>query len=689
MMAKTYATGASVRSPELEPEVAHFRHCVQFYETDAFLAGSVSRFAAEGLARNEAVIVIATCCHLPLIETHMYGLGRPDFEKARTGGQFTMFSAEETLAGFMVNGMPDDGLFMTAMHELMRAVEHSGPWSHVRVFGEMVAVLLELVSQQAALRLEYLWDALAQSHEFSLMCGYPARGFNHAGGSDGFARICNRHSHVLPAESYLSLAHESDRLRAVAGLQQIAGSSKAELEHSIFHHQHHDPLTDLPNQKLLTEILASAVSCSPAGALIAVFAIDLDGCKVIGDAFGRGARDRLVIEAAQRLRVLIGAGGTLARTGSQEFTLVACGLPDPEAAALLAQTALSALSLPFAIAGRELVVYASLGISMSPVHGTESETLLRRAEIALMDTKQKGRGQMAVFSATLGRAARLRERVEARLRQADARCEFEIHFQPLICMATARPSRYEALLRWDLTPGCSAPPATFIPIMEETGLIVPIGEWVLHQACMKAAAWQNGSLRGRGVAVNVSAVQFARPDFVSLVARTLEKTGLRPELLELELTESLLIGDFEKSKRALAELKGMGVTVAIDDFGTGYSCLAYLHHLAIDALKIDKCFVSGIEQSKSKAAVFRGLAGIAHELSIRIIAEGVETPNQYRAVAEFGCHEAQGFLLGRPGPEISPHSPLLIRPNQTARRHDAGKKRFPLSCHTSAMEERQ
>jgi EAL domain-containing protein (putative c-di-GMP-specific phosphodiesterase class I) len=225
--------------------------------------------------------------------------------------------------------------------------------------------------------------------------------------------------------------------------------------------------------------------------------------------------------------------------------------------------------------------------------------------------------------------------------------------------------------------------------MEETGLIVPIGEWVLHQACMKAAAWQNGSLRGRGVAVNVSAVQFARPDFVSLVARTLEKTGLRPELLELELTESLLIGDFEKSKRALAELKGMGVTVAIDDFGTGYSCLAYLQHLAIDALKIDKCFVSGIEQSKSKAAVFRGLAAIAHELSIRIIAEGVETPNQYRAVAEFGCHEAQGFLLGRPGPEISPHSPLLIRPNLTARRYDAGKNRFPLSCHTSAMEERQ
>jgi EAL domain-containing protein (putative c-di-GMP-specific phosphodiesterase class I) len=288
---------------------------------------------------------------------------------------------------------------------------------------------------------------------------------------------------------------------------------------------------------------------------------------------------------------------------------------------------------------------------MFPGNGTDPHVLNTTANLAMHEAKRAGKHQIKFFTNGLADAARERLDLETRLRRAVALTEFELHFQPQFAVGKSHATRFEALVRWSPPGGPTIQPLKFIPLAEQNGLIVPLGTWILEEACRRCAAWQTGSLRGVGVAVNVSALQFACPDFVGTVAATLQSTGLPPHLLELELTESVFIQDVVTSDSTLRKLRQLGVTIALDDFGTGYSSLSYLQNLHIDALKIDRSFLLEAESGNQGAAVMRCVVEMAHALGLRVIGEGVETAAQLELLANLGCDEIQGFLLGRPSCE--------------------------------------
>jgi diguanylate cyclase (GGDEF)-like protein len=655
--------------PELQPEWAdgrRFVHSVRIYERESFLADSVAQYAAQGIKARDAVVIVAKDGNRTLFEEHMDRAG-VDFHSVTRSGQLTVLSAEQTLAEFMVAGWPDRSLFQDVVGGVIRDLAAAN-WKGIRVFAEMGAVLWDEGQPAAAQRLEALSDELAETEGFSLLCAYPLRSFQGASRTQGFLGVCDCHSLVLPSESYISPEDASpgttaapsdggDRNRFVARLQQLAESDRLTSSPAASGTIRQ---AKFPNPELAEDLLRQAFRPGAAG-LVAVFSIGLDDWSRVVAHAGRSAADEVLADVAWRLHRSIElprtGKRTLIRTGVEEFTVVAEDLPGYTSVEDLALGLQKCFSRPFTAPGCELTVSACIGIGFSPPQASDAFELQQHAETALWYAKRQGKGQTEFYSARMGKSARLYRHLEARLRDAIRRGELELHFQPEVDLRTFRPARYEALMRWFPSDDCSVPPATFIPVAEESGLIIPLGKWALHEACLQAAAWQAGGLAGTGVAVNVSAVQFADPGFVESVSAVLEETGLRPDLLELELTESLLVRDFGQSQKTLALLKQLGVTVAIDDFGTGYSSLGYLQRLSVDALKFDKCFVTGLGESGPRRRikgdpVLRGLINIAHELGIRVIVEGVETQEQCRAVAELGCDEVQGFLLGRPEPQV-------------------------------------
>ncbi|HYA17802.1 MAG TPA: EAL domain-containing protein, partial [Bryobacteraceae bacterium] len=420
-------------------------------------------------------------------------------------------------------------------------------------------------------------------------------------------------------------------------------------EASLRHQALHDQLTDLPNRRLLMTELAEAMERQKETLdSLAVFFIDIDHFKLVNDSFGHAAGDQLLCEAARRLRRITRETDTLARTGGDEFALVACGFSNRNQAQRLGQKLLDCLEAPFTLEGREIFIGATLGISLFPGDANDAEVLLRNAAAAAQQARRRGRGQVTFFSGKFAEETRERLSMESCLRRALVNGEFRLQYQPQFALGGASPTRYEALIRWYPCEREPVPPANFIPLAEENGLIVPIGTWVLEEACRTAAAWQYGERAGVGVAVNVSARQFADPEFVALVAATVRESGLAPHLLELELTETVFIADLDDSARKLRQLKSLGVSIALDDFGTGYSSLGYLQNLPIDVIKIDRSFITETGQKESGEAVLRCLIDLAHALGIRVIAEGVETPAQLDLLRRLGCDELQGFLLGRP-----------------------------------------
>ncbi len=653
--------------PDLEPTGDHFWHCVQLYEHPTFLADTVAKYAAQGFAMNEAVVIVAKDDHRALFESGLARLGA-DVSALQSSGQLTFLSAEQTLAHFVVAGWPDQAVFNHVIGGLIARLS-AAQWSGIRAFGEMVAVLWEGGHPAMALRLEQFWEDLAQTNKFSLLCAYALNSFRGANHTDNFRGICSSHSLVLPSESYLSLTNEEDRLRAVAKLQQIVASTLPPDNHSTDpNREEQDALTSLPTGKQLDRLLKQAFFRSDAASLIGVIAIGLDDWKRLNVDLGRAAGDQILVEASQRLKSCGSEEGgkkTLLRTGSAEFIMIAESLPDLKTVRALSAALSACFVEPLAIADCELHISVSIGVSVSAPQTTDSLELQQNAGIALWQARQQGRGHIEFYSARLRKAAQLRESLEAGLRNAIARDELQVYFQPEVNLRNSAITRFEALLRWFPSLDCSVPPSTFIPIAEETGMIIHVGNWVLEQACRKAAAWQNGRLAGVGVAVNISALQFALPDFVAVVKKTLQDSGLSPRLLELEVTETLLIRDLQHATRTLAQLARLGVTVAIDDFGTNAAPLDYLHHLPINALKIDKSLVADLADSASKALALRGLIALGHDRGIRVVAEGVETAEQYEAIIRSGCDEAQGFLLGRPDAEIGPLS-LHLAPNPAA-----------------------
>ncbi|MCS0589101.1 EAL domain-containing protein [Massilia norwichensis] len=415
----------------------------------------------------------------------------------------------------------------------------------------------------------------------------------------------------------------------------------------------HDTLTGLPNRALLHERLQRMLDDCAPDRVVAVMFLDLDRFKEVNDSFGHEHGDLLLCEVAARLRKVLRPSDVVARLGGDEFVVAAeCGgsAGGPGAAAAIAAKLLEVLTLPVTVGAQDVVVGASIGISMYPIDAATRELLFQTADTAMYRAKAEGRNRYRFFEAEMTVAARARMALELSLRPALAREEFELHYQPRVDLRSMAVVGMEALIRWRHPQQGMVPPQQFIGIAEETGLIVPIGRWVLREACRQTRRLIDEFGRPIRVSVNVSARQLAQPAFAAEVREALADTGLAPSALELELTESALIEDLERTAAMLGELQALGVKLAVDDFGTGYSGLAYLRRLPIDVLKLDRSFVLQDDGRISAFDFVKAFVDMAHALQLSVVAEGVETVEVLDFLRAASCDEAQGYLLGRPLP---------------------------------------
>jgi diguanylate cyclase (GGDEF)-like protein len=434
----------------------------------------------------------------------------------------------------------------------------------------------------------------------------------------------------------------------LAELEKRAEDKRA-FEAQLKHQALNDDLTGLPNRRLLGDRLLHALDVARrAEHQVALLYIDLDGFKLVNDSLGHGIGDLLLQQVSERLRSRVRASDTLARLGGDEFAVVLAGVNALGQAAGVAETLLQILAPPFTIDGHEITITASIGVSVFPASGSTPAALLQQADSAMYAAKQKGKNRMMVFSDALGASIRERLNLETQLRNAIAHGEIVVHYQPEFDVRTRKLVRFEALARWTHRTLGPIPPSKFIPIAEETGMIVPLGQYILEVACAEAVRWQALAGYPIQVAVNASSLQAVRETFVDEVAATLRATHLDPRLLQIELTESVMLNGVTRVGEALSRLAALGVGLAIDDFGTGYSCLSYLPRLPFDAMKIDRSFVSELGERVEVDAMVHSLVMLAHNLGMRVIAEGVETEKQMALITGIGCNEVQGYLLGKP-----------------------------------------
>ena len=416
----------------------------------------------------------------------------------------------------------------------------------------------------------------------------------------------------------------------------------------------HDALTELPNRAAFTRHLGLVIErAAQGGENFAVIYADLDRFREVNDIFGHAGGDQALCEMSRRLRTAA-EGAFLARMGGDEFTVIIEG-PQPATAEALADKLLAAANEEIEVEGQEFRIGATLGVAIYPTDGEDATTLLGNADSALDQAKAEGRGSIRFFEAQMDHLLRARRDLQLDLRSAAACGELKLYFQPQAAIDGSVVG-FEALLRWRHPHRGMIPPSTFIPLAEESGLIIPIGEWVLREACREAAAWPNPLQ----VAVNLSPVQFQHGDLVGLVHSVLLETGLRPHRLELEITENVLIGDFSSALSILRRLKLLGVRIAMDDFGTGYSSLSYLQSFPFDKIKIDKTFIANLDHNPQSAAIIRAVIGLGRGLELPVIAEGVETKSQLDFLTREACDQVQGYVVGRPLP-IEDYADLVGR----------------------------
>jgi diguanylate cyclase (GGDEF)-like protein len=445
------------------------------------------------------------------------------------------------------------------------------------------------------------------------------------------------------------LPAERDALRTASLLAAIAIEQRHLLDELSFKTEH-DPLTKLCNRGLLADRLRQAVAFADRGRfMVGLLSIDLDRFKAVNDLVGQTTGDALLATVARRLDGVLRRCDTLGRTGGDEFTILLPGLEQADEAQGVARKLVDSFQEPFLVDGRELFVTASIGVSVYPDDARSAARLEQNAADAMYRAKVEGRNCFLVFRDEMSTSGRERSELEAGLRAALEHGEFLLHYQPQIRFADGVLTGVEALLRWRHPKLGMVPPGTFISLAEENGLIVPIGEWVLGQACAQMRRWREQGAPAFRTAVNVSAVQFARADFVERVAEIIRGQGIEPEgQLEIELTESAVMHDVERAARQMSRLRELGVSLAIDDFGTGYSSLSYLQKLPIDVLKLDQIFVKELSSDPEKRSLVESIIALARALGKGVIAEGVETREQWDLLAEMDCDVAQGFLMGRP-----------------------------------------
>ncbi|MFT3961484.1 putative bifunctional diguanylate cyclase/phosphodiesterase [Propionivibrio sp.] len=414
---------------------------------------------------------------------------------------------------------------------------------------------------------------------------------------------------------------------------------------------YHDALTGLPNQLLLKDRLQQAIAFSnTTGTKIALLILDLDRFKTINDFLGHAAGDRLLVNVAGRLLKRVRKTDTVSRQGGDEFHLLLTNLAEPDAIVTFLGELMDSMQQPYAIEGKELTISVSVGIAIYPEDGADFQALLKRADMAMYRAKDSGRNAYRFFNQEMNEDAVEQITMHAGLWRAVEAEQFVLHYQPQFDLRSGRLIGAEALIRWNHPDLGLVSPGRFIPVAEEAGLIVQIGDWVLREACREAARWRDAGAPGLVIAVNLSAVQFKRGDIERSVARALADSGLAPEQLELELTESILIRDSEHMLSTVKRLKHMGIKLSIDDFGTGYSSLSYLKRFEVDKLKIDQTFVRDLVSNPEDAAIVRAIIQMAHSLGLKTIAEGVETQQVLDTLGGYECDEVQGFWCGRPVP---------------------------------------
>src|SRR3984957_2428985 len=409
---------------------------------------------------------------------------------------------------------------------------------------------------------------------------------------------------------------------------------------------HHDSLTDLANRVLLNERLERALVQIDQSEFVAVPPLDLDQFKAVNDTFGHPAGDKLLKIVADRLRGLARETDTIARMGGDEFVIVQAPIADPGDATSLAQRIISLLGEPFDIDGQQVLIGVSIGIAVGPGDGLSPDKLLRNADLALYRAKGDGRGTFRFFEPVMDLQMQTRRIMEQDLRKALPAGEFELYYQPVVNLASNTISGFEALIRWNHPKHGLVAPAAFIPLAEEIGFIIPMGEWVIRQACATASRWPGDSR----VAINISAVQFRNPGLMQVIIGALATSGLDPTRLEIEITESILLQNKETTLVVLHQLRALGVRIALDDFGTGYSSLTYLQCFPFDKIKIDRSFVKDITENTGSLNIVRAVAALAHGMGMTATAEGVETLEQLDRIRSEGCTEMQGFLFSKPLP---------------------------------------
>lgn len=458
-----------------------------------------------------------------------------------------------------------------------------------------------------------------------------------------------------------SIIWVSENVRAVKNEQgevlffegTIEDITKRKLQEAVAQFQAtHDALTGLLNRSAISAKLETALKNRPPDRYVAILYIDVDQFKYVNDSLGHHVGDQFLRIVASRLCTCLRNFDSVARQGGDEFIILLEDLTSREEAAQIAQNILTSVAQPWRISEYEYDIHAtcSIGISIAPSDARDVDTMLRHADAAMFRAKALGRNNYRHFTVNLNNDGFDRLEWITRMRNALAHGEFLLHYQPKIEVLSGRVVGAEALLRWRTADGTLISPGEFIPLAEEIGLIVPIGEWVLAEACRTNRAWQNAGYRPIPVSVNISAIQLERDDLVSKVVQVLEETGLTARYLELEITESALMSDVDQSINTLNHLRELGVQIAIDDFGTGYSSLGHLKRFAVNTLKVDQSFIRNITNDRGNAGIVQAVISLAHTLGLTVVAEGVETPEEYRHLSARGCDLIQGYYTGRPVP---------------------------------------
>ena len=460
----------------------------------------------------------------------------------------------------------------------------------------------------------------------------------------------------FPIELMLSPLESADGILVTAAIRDITVRKKAVsavrvMAQQMTYSAEHDFLTGLPNRMLLKDRVGQAIALARRHSnRLAVMFLDLDGFKNVNDSLGHAIGDKLLQSVAKRLVQCVRGSDTVSRQGGDEFVVLLSELERSEDAAVMTRRILQAVAAVHSVGQHELHITTSIGVSVFPEDGQDAETLIKNADTAMYQAKEKGRHTYQFFKPAMNIRAMERQFVEESLRRALEREELALHYQPKVDLTTGAITGAEALLRWTHPTRGSISPAQFVPVAEDCGLILPIGAWVLRKACEQARAWVDASLPVTTMAVNVSAIEFREESFLEGVFATLSETGLDPKSLELELTESVLVKNAESAASILQTLRERGTTVAIDDFGTGYSSLSYLRKFPVDTLKIDQSFVRQIGTAGYDTAIVKAVIAMAKSLNLRVVAEGVETLEQLAFLQAHQCDEAQGYYFSRPVP---------------------------------------